>query len=260
MKGPAGPIGPAGPSDATSLQGATWQAPLSIGSITPAGGAFTSLTASLLNATAALTTSLVTSLNAALLLGKTWSSPDPIGSITPNTVASTTLTSTSLATLQSAKVSNLTASQYVTTDGSMNLTSATYPGNRQRTFWHDEATVTIGNVIFVGVSATNYYNLVIFQSPSVINDSFFQSFTLAAGTYTLFAMGTSFTGRGIVQWRIDGVLQGSQDWYSAAATPKVLSTPITVVGDGVHTVSGTVASKNGASIGFDMVLQKYWIK
>lgn len=120
--------------------------------------------------------------------------------------------------------------------------------------------MTVGNVIFVGVSATNFYNIVVFQSPSVINDSFTQSFTLAAGAYTLFVMGTSFTGRGIVQWRIDGVLQGSQDWYSAGVTPKVLSTAITVIGDGVHTVSGTVASKNGASTGFDMTLQKYWIK
>lgn len=64
MKGPIGPVGPAGPSDATSMQGATWQAPLGIGSITPAGGAFTSLTCSLLNAAAALTTGLVINLNA----------------------------------------------------------------------------------------------------------------------------------------------------------------------------------------------------
>jgi hypothetical protein len=228
MKGPAGPIGPAGPSDATSLQGATWQAPLSIGSITPAGGAFTSLTASLLNATAALTTSLVTSLNAALLLGKTWSSPDPIGSITPNTVASTTLTSSGLATLASANVSGLTASQYVATDASKNLISMPSPAGGTHTFWHDQATIVTGNPFQINVLTSIYYNLQVYQNPPLINDSFSQTFNLVPGAYTLYVMGFTSTNRAIASWYVDAVLQGTQDWYQAVGKHYTLTLQVQI--------------------------------
>lgn len=73
----------------------------------------TTLTCAVLKATAAFSTLKVTNLNCDLLDGKDWAAPDPIGNVTPSTVKSTTLESTGLATLASAKVSNLTASSYV---------------------------------------------------------------------------------------------------------------------------------------------------
>lgn len=213
-----------------------------------------------MNATAALTTSLVTNLNAALLLGKTWSSPDPIGSTTPNTVASTTLTSTGLATLQSAMVTGLTASQFVATDASSNLISLPSPAGRTKTFWHDEATIITGNPFQMNANTVVFYNMQIYQNPPLINDSFSQTFNLVPGAYTLYSLGFSGTNRGIASWYVDAVLQGTDDWYQAAGVNATHTTAINVIGNGVHTLRCIAASKNGASTGFMIHLVKYWIK
>ncbi len=98
--------------DADTLDGKTWEAPGTIGSITPNTGAFTTLsssgttTASQLVSTVATGTAPLTvasstqvaNLNASQLQGSTWAAPAAIGSTTPSTGAFTTLSSSGSAT------------------------------------------------------------------------------------------------------------------------------------------------------------------
>lgn len=113
--------------NADLLDGKSWANPDPIGNTVASTVDATTLTCAVLKATAAFSTLKVTNLNCDLLDGKDWSAPDPIGNVTPSTVKSTTLESTGLATLASAKVSNLTPSSYVGTDASNNLISAAAP-------------------------------------------------------------------------------------------------------------------------------------
>lgn len=92
-----------GTIDATTLLSKTWAIPASIGSTTPAAGAFTTLsassqiTSSVATGTAPFSitsTTVVPNLNVSQLLGGTWAIPGTIGSTTPNTGAFTTLTVT----------------------------------------------------------------------------------------------------------------------------------------------------------------------
>lgn len=85
------------------LLGKTWAAPDSIGSGTPAAGAFTTIAASgaitstLATGSAPLvvaSTTAVANLNASLLLGQTWANPGAIGGTTPAAISCTTLDST----------------------------------------------------------------------------------------------------------------------------------------------------------------------
>ncbi len=73
-------------------------------------------------------------------------------------------------------------------------------------------------------------------------------FYLAAGAYTLNALGITSTDSGKIDWYIDNVLAVSgQDWYSAALTYNVVKTAaVTVVGNGQHTLKGVVNGKNAA--------------
>lgn len=87
----------------SQLLGATWAAPLAIGSTTPAAAAFTTV-----SATGAITSTLATgsapfvvasttvvaNLNASLLLGQTWANPGAIGGTTPGSAAFTTISAT----------------------------------------------------------------------------------------------------------------------------------------------------------------------
>ncbi len=96
-----------GSVNAQTLLGSTWAEPGSIGSGTPAAGAFTTLsatgviTSTLATGTAPFTvasTTNVANLNASSLSGATFASPGAIGSGTPSTGAFTTLSATGVIT------------------------------------------------------------------------------------------------------------------------------------------------------------------
>jgi hypothetical protein len=229
--------------------------------VTPAGGAFTSLSCALLNATAALSTLKVTDLNADLLDGTDWRAPGPIGAVTPGSVAATTLSSTGLATLQSARVTSLAPSSFVMTDGSSNLTTGSASEtNVTYTFFQDAATIDAGNAMFFAISASVWYGMMFYQFPPAINDSFSQRFTMAAGSYILYCEGYAFTNRGISTWYIDGVLQGTLGWYAGVGANIILGLAVTVVGSGVHTLKCVTATKHPSSTDYYMSINKYWIR
>jgi len=125
--------------------------------------------------------------------------------------------------------------------------------------WHDESTVTVGNPFTYFNSNFAYYT-VTYQSPSLINDSFYQSFVLQPGTYTLYVLCELYAVNGIVTWTLDGTVIGTLDFYSAAGGNPTLNIPGVVVTGQNHILVGSIVSKNSLSTGYQATLTKYWFK
>lgn len=145
--------------------------------MTPASGTFTTVSASIMNVTAALSTLKVTDLNADLLDGTDWRAPGPIGNVTPSSVAATTLSSSGLATLQSARVTGLTPLKLVTTDASNNLVSSALindPGFINVRWNHAQSVWIAGVANLMQIVANSYGFCGQFNGPGVpaLNDEF----------------------------------------------------------------------------------------
>jgi hypothetical protein len=126
--------------------------------------------------------------------------------------------------------------------------------------WHDESKVLSGGTLTIALATSYYYNMSVSQSPGALGDSFQQNFAMASGTYTLFVMGYTSTNRGQVTFTIDGVTQGTIDLYNATGGESISSIGVTITTTGVHSIIGTVTGRNGASTGYLIPLNKYWIR
>lgn len=130
---------------------------------------------------------------------------------------------------------------------------------KRATLWHQYAIVTAGNALSAAPDTGQYHNIVVHQSGSADADSFTQSFVLAAGTYTMYALGHRTNSSGIIDWDIDGVtVISGQDWYGGLNKNEIKSASVTVTGNGRHVLTGTVNGKNGSSAGYDIKLTKIW--
>ncbi len=129
------------------------------------------------------------------------------------------------------------------------------------TLWHHESIVTSGNALAFVALASTMFGGAHYQNVSANGNTFTQSFVLKAGTYTLSALGMTWTNTGKIDWYIDDTLAVSgQDWYAAAQTTTVVKTAsVTVVGNGRHVLKGVVNGKNGSSSGYNMYLCKMWL-
>ena len=152
--------------------------------------------------------------------------------------------------------------------GATGATGAAGASGLHASMWHDESTVTVGNPIgFVSESISpgstsvwGPYGGVWLQATPSAGNSFFQTFILTGGTYTLYCLGLTGTGSGIVSWYIDSVLQGTMDWYSASTVFPVTKTiAVTVPALTQHTLTGIISTKNGSSTGYGLAVTKYWI-
>jgi len=129
------------------------------------------------------------------------------------------------------------------------------------TMWHDESTVTAGNAIANVVDTGSRYCTYSNQNTAADGDTFTQSFLLAAGTYSLCVLGSTFTSRGKIDWYIDDVKVVSlQDWYAASLGINTIKTvgSIAVVGNGRHVLKGVINGKHASSSSYFMLLQKMW--
>jgi hypothetical protein len=127
------------------------------------------------------------------------------------------------------------------------------PLPKRATMIHLDSRVLTGNAL---AREANYsiFGGRSYQSSPALNDEFTNSFYIRAGTYTLNVYGEEKNDRGIVTWSIDGVSQGTQDWYAVAQAVSFRSTSVTVLRDGYHKLNGKVASKNGSSGDYYMAL------
>lgn len=129
-------------------------------------------------------------------------------------------------------------------------------------FFHDEATVLVGNALAATIDTGQIMNYFARQSASANGDSFTQSCFLRAGTYTLSIEGQTNTANGILDWYLDNVAAiTGQDWYAAAQNKNVVKTgTITIATDGYHVLKAIVNGKNGSSSGYNIDLTRYWLR
>lgn len=141
--------------------------------------------------------------------------------------------------------------------GTNGLNGATAP---TATFWHDQSVVTVGAAIQASVVTTWPYAWRVYQASGLQNDSFYQDFIITAGTYTLSVLGQQNTNTGVQTWYIDGVSQGTMDWYRASALNTVLTLSVTIPSSPTtHRISSVVTTKNGSATAFNIFITKWWI-
>lgn len=126
------------------------------------------------------------------------------------------------------------------------------------TLWHSLSTVIAGNGLTVGATTTRGGE-VAYQSPSANGDTFTQSFLLAAGTYRMTVLGSTYSLYGKVDWYLDDVLAVSgQDWYDAGFVTDVEKTAVvTIPTDGYHVLKGAINGSTGG--GHTLALVKIWL-
>lgn len=142
-----------------------------------------------------------------------------------------------------------------------------YP--KHATFWHDEATITVGNDLLRTTLANapfnianSFYNTSSYQNPGANGDTFEQIFLITEGNYRLFVLGAKNSVHGILKWFVDdSEVVSSQDWYASSVQANIIQTSdIEISGDGEHILIGVVTGKNGSSGGYYMPLTKYWLE
>lgn len=133
---------------------------------------------------------------------------------------------------------------------------------QRATMWADEFTPGASCAsITTTIDAAQNYAFYSNCADNADGDDFTTSFSLAAGTYTVYVLGVTFNNRAILDWEVDDVsVETGQDWYSAGVVAGAVKTfPITVT-DGYHKLEGIVNGKNASSSAFIVTLTKIWIK
>ena len=82
----------------------------------------------------------------------------------------------------------------------------------------------------------------------------------SSGTFTLSILGSTTSNSGISTVYIDGVSQGTLDWYSGSSVYNVVKTlSITLTTSGLHTLSFKMATQNGSSNGYYLPISAWWL-
>jgi hypothetical protein len=118
--------------------------------------------------------------------------------------------------------------------------------------FHRYALVVVGNAIAITHDSLDDFAHRAGQTLAADGDTFTHQFFLAAGVYTLNALGMTNANSGRIDWYIDGVTVVSlQDWYSAVDAHNVIKTAaVTVVGGGQHVLKGVVNGNTVPSGGY----------
>lgn len=137
----------------------------------------------------------------------------------------------------------------------------TVPGAARFSAFYDEFTVVTGTPIINAISNLQPYCVFMFQGTAALNDETTIRFNLEPGNYTLHVLGITNSAYAISTVSIDGVTQGTIDWYTASVVYNVIKTlAVTVSSSGVHSLNFKAASKNAASSNFNQIFTKVWIK
>lgn len=91
------------------------------------------------------------------------------------------------------------------------------------------------------------------QTTGAINDKLTFNVALKAGGYALVVHGNKNSSRGIQTVKLDGVAQGTFDWYNATLQlNQTQNTVISIADDGLYELTSEMNSKNAASSGYTL--------
>lgn len=134
---------------------------------------------------------------------------------------------------------------------------------QRASMFHAEATLISGGALTAAYLSTQRHTEIASQSSPSDADSFSNSFSVKAGTYTFSVLGLRGPGKGKIDWYIDDIIViAGQDWYNPVEGINITKTTtgIVITTDGYHKLVGTVNGKNDDSTGYLMALTKYWLK
>jgi len=91
------------------------------------------------------------------------------------------------------------------------------------------------------------------QTTGAINDKLTFNVALKAGSYALVVHGNKNSSRGIQTVKLDGVTQGTFDWYNATLQlNQTQNTVIAISDDGLYELTSEINSKNASSSGYTL--------
>ena len=128
--------------------------------------------------------------------------------------------------------------------------------------WHDESVTLSGSATITSVWTSTYlYSMSMTQAGPTVGDSFYNNFTIAAGTYRLYAACNTGPTSGRAHWYIDDVFQGSMDLYHVTAgTTVYLSVFANITFSGNHVLTCKIESRNSVSTGYLADMVKFFIR
>jgi hypothetical protein len=138
--------------------------------------------------------------------------------------------------------------------GSLLASSTEFP--KRATMWHQDSLVLAGNAITTDIDNTFYHGLRGYQDSPALNDEFTNGFMSDVGTYSLVFYAHTGNNRGILTVYIDGISQGTVDFYTAGIVVQKLTLSVTVLTSGWHVLRGVVASKHASSSSYYVVMNE----
>ncbi len=232
----------------------------SIGTI-PGGGAATLICTDISSANG------VWDIHASLPAGPTWGTSAltmPNLLLNTNTTNAVSPTTGSIQTLGGVGIS-----KDLWVGGTLNVAGSTIVQGFINTRWlHYQSTWLAGVATSMTIVNSGYGVMGGFNGPGVpaLNDSFRTiEFQILPGTYTLSAITSRTSNRGIVTWYLDSsiVSFGTMDLYVNGTDTIVQTIPgivIPATANNTHTLRAVVASKNAGSTGYYIYLGEMWLK
>jgi len=99
------------------------------------------------------------------------------------------------------------------------------------------------------------------RGAAALNDEINYKFSCKAGTFTLCVLTLRYISRGIATISVDGVSQGTIDFYASDYEPNiVLTLSVTLTTDGEHTLSFKVTGKNASSTNYYIPISSWWLR
>jgi len=140
---------------------------------------------------------------------------------------------------------------YTATDWSECLTSQWLLGN-VRVYPEQAITVSGAGLAWADVTGQAYGGI-FRQTTGAINDKLTFNVALKAGGYALVVHGNKNSSRGIQAVKLDGVTQGTFDWYNATLQlNQTQNTVISIADDGLYELTSEMNSKNASSTGYTL--------
>ncbi|MCD4687504.1 MAG: hypothetical protein K8S97_16360 [Anaerolineae bacterium] len=128
--------------------------------------------------------------------------------------------------------------------------------------WHMNSIVTAGNALARTMTTSQMFGFHHRQDVAADGDTFTQSFVLAPGTYTFYALGKKTYSSGKVDWSLDGsTIVTGQDWNDASTFNIIMSVASVQVGDtdgGRHVLQGTINGTSGGAGDYRLDLTAMW--